>query len=278
MMNKKMILAVVVALLVIGAAWWFLNDSRVRIITKDVNYEATFGMTYVDGSTVEIKRYRTASLVYHEGELVTHIIFNLDAKFKAAQGDDVRLLSSRAGGNYETMLTFYVGNPIFGDEIISEYPLSADTNTDYSVLDTGDWYHVFVNKKVTTKEISDARGDTWFTDSFSLKAVVDIWYNLDPETAEIIHHKLTFTVPFRIMDIISDDDLDDGDGNGGGGEDPDDPDYGKLDPYNPATSPIWAEPIAKPDIEISDPIFILGYASWLSTTDDQSKYKNLGTR
>ena len=135
MMNRKMIMAVVVVAVLIGAAWWFINDSRLRIITKDVNYEATFSMTYADGTTVEIKRYKTASLVYHEGELVDYITFNLDAKFKATQANDVRLLSSRAGGNYETSLTFYVADPIFGDEIISEWPLSADTNTDYSVLD-----------------------------------------------------------------------------------------------------------------------------------------------
>ena len=263
-----MIMAVVVAAVLIGAAWWFINDSRLRIVTKDVNYEATFSMTYSDGSTVEIKRYKTASLVYHEGELVDHITFNLDAKFKATQANDVRLLSSRAGGDYETTLTFLVSDPIFGDEIISEYPLSADTNTDYSVLETGDWYHVFVNKKVTTKEISDARGEYWFTDSFSLKAVVDIWYNLDPEKTEIIHHKLTFSVPFKIMELISDEDLKDRE------EDPSDPDYGKLDPNNPYINPIWAEPPATPDIEISDPISIQGYAIWMSTTDDDTdKYK-----
>lgn len=263
MMNKRMILAVVVALLVIGAAWWFINDSRLRIVTKDVNYEATFEINYADGSSSEIKRYKTASIRY-EGKLVDHITFDLDAKFKATQDNDVRLLSPRVGGEYETKMIFYAVDPIFGAEKISEYPLSASTNTDYSVLETGDWYNIFVNRKVTINEISDALGDVIGT-QFDLRVIVHVWYNLDPEKDEVIHHELIFTVPFDIMTLT---DETPGPDDGGGGS-------GKLDPNDPSVNPIQPYPPAT-DIIISDPITIQ-YVPW-SGVKDTSANKNLGKR
>ena len=265
MRNTKMILAVVIAVLVVGGAWWVIADSTLRVVTNDVNYEATFEITYNDGSTVEVKRYKTASIMY-EGKVVNYVTFDLDAKFKAKQMEDVRLLSPRSGGEQETKVTFYVKDPVFGNEKVSEYPLSATTNTDYSVLDTGTWYNVFKDLKITTTQMDDALTDFGQT-SFSILAVVDVWYNLDPDKSEIIHHEIIFEVPFKILDITNE--VPDPDGGGGGGD-------GDRRNQPISSNPIQPDQPQKPTVKISDPVNTQ-YAPW-TVNIDQSSYKNLGKR
>lgn len=264
----KMILAIIVAAIVIGGIWMTVGSSNLTIVTKDVNYEASYEIVYADGSSVMVKKYKTASFQY-QNKVVDYIDFDLDAKFKATQEDNVRLLSPRAGGDYETSVTFYVVDSIWGENQISEYPLSAYTNTDYSVLDTGDWYNVFKNLKVTTTEIKDARGDMGANWEFTLKTVVDVWYNLDPEKSDVIHHQLIFSIPFKIVEY-TDKTPDPDDGGGGGGGD------GKLDPGDPTQNPIQPFPPAKPIIKIDDAIK-LSVTPWYGDSGSSSN-KNLGKR
>ena len=265
----KTLAVIIAAAIILGGAWWVMQSSGLKVVTKDVNYEATYSLVYEDGSSTTVKRYKTASVTY-EQKVVEYVQFDLDAKFKATQAEDVRVLSPRAGGEHETRVTFYVVDSIYGADQISEYPLSTYTNTDYSVLDTGDWYNLFKDVKVTTSEIESAHGDWTGQTRFSLRTVVDVWYNLDPESTDLVHHELTFEVPFNILDITNED-PDDGDGGGGGSGDR------RTQPFGPKDNPIAAEPPKTPTIDIDDSQK-LGITPWSMTGGSDDSHKYLGKR
>ena len=209
-------LTIVVILVIVAIAilvTYNVTDDSISIKTKDVDYEATYEIVYTDGTKASIKKYATAT-VKHDDKTVKHITFDLDAKFQVPH-DDVRVNTPRNDPDHETKVTFFADVPDGGKYKVSEYPLSTFTNADFSVLDTGDWYNVFKDIKITTTEL-DVASQMNLRNKFVLRTVVDIWYNIDPDKKELIHHELIFSIPFKILTavLVSDDTS----GTGGNGD------------------------------------------------------------
>ena len=270
MVRPVTIIGICLALIVVGlVAYSFTSDSLV-IRSTEADYEAKFPVKYTDGTTTTINKYATA-YIQHDDKVVESIGFGLDVKFKVSQ-DDVRVISDGSDPDHETKVTFNIILPNFGEYQVSEYPLSTFTNADFSVLDTGDWYHLFVsdNVKVTPAELSTATEGS-IGMNFVLQTVVDVWYNIDPTKNEFVHHRLKFTIPFRVIRIVSDADLPD---------DQSDSDTGAVQ-YNPGGDAIVA---TQPDIRLhyfgTTNVRTVPWQGGVDITSDYdwTDYNNLGTR
>lgn len=269
----KVIAALIVAGLVIGAVYMTMSADVLKVRTADADYEASFTLHYTDGSSATVKRYASMSVSY-QNKTVSKISFSLDVKFKTPT-EEVRLLTPRTDRDHDTEVTLYAIDPTVGAGKIISYPVSAKTQTDFSILETGGWYKVFENIDVTTSEITTALG-YGISSTFTIKAVVDVWFNKDPTEDEAIHHQLEFAVPFTISKFspVDPDDPDDDDDDDDARYDPDNRRYDLIvDPITPGNPQL-------PIVTVNEAVKLTN-SPWIVYGDQQltgDQYKNLGKR